>query len=106
MKFRQLIDKYPASTKIAQSAYYIADIYKEYFDENLRALAWYERVWQWDKHITLPARSQAAFIYDFRLGRRGKAIALYQEVIKHEQFDRNRVRYAKQRIKELTEAKD
>ena len=104
MKFRQLVDKYPGSTKIAQSAYYIAEIYKEYFAENLRALAWYERVWQWDRHITLPARSQSAYIYDFRLGQREKAIALYQEVIKHEQFDWNRVRYARQRIKELTES--
>ncbi len=106
MKFRQLVEKHPASTKIAQSAYYIGEIYKEYFNENLRALAWYERAWQWDRHITLPARSQAAFIYDIRLGRRGKAIFLYQEVMKHEQFDWNRVRYARQRIKELTQAKD
>ncbi|MDY7009262.1 MAG: hypothetical protein SVV80_00715 [Planctomycetota bacterium] len=106
LKFRQLVDQYPTSTKIAQSAYYIAEIYKEYFDENLRALAWYERAWQWDKHIILPARSQAAFIYDFRMGQRGKAISLYQEVIKYEGFDWNRVRYARQRIKELMEAKD
>ncbi len=105
LKFRQLVKKYPTSTKIAQSAYYIAEIYKEYFGENLRALAWYERAWQWDKNITLPARSQAAYIYDFRLGQRGKAIALYQEVIKCEGFDWNRVRYARQRIKELTEEK-
>ncbi len=105
-KFRQLVEKYPSSTKIVQSAYYIGEIYKEYFKENLRALAWYERAWQWDKHIMLPARSQAAFIYDFRLGRKEKAIALYQEVIKHEQFDWNRVRYAKQRIKELAEAQE
>ena len=106
LKFRQLVDNHPSSTKIAPSAYYIAEIYKEYFNENLRALAWYERAWQWDKHITLPARSQAAFIYDIRLGQRGKAIALYQEVIKYEGFDQNRVRYANQRIQELMEMKD
>ena len=106
LKFRQLIDNHPSSTKIAPSAYYIAEIYKEYFRENLRALAWYERAWQWDKHITLPARSQAAFIYDIRLGQRGQAIALYQEVIKYEGFDGNRVRYANQRIQELMEMKD
>lgn len=105
MKFRQLVEKYPASTKIAQSAYYIAEIYKEYFNENLRALAWYERVWQWDRLIALPARSQSAYIYDFRLGQHEKAIALYQEVIKYEKFNWNRVRYARQRIKELTQPK-
>lgn len=103
LMFRQLVDKYPTSTKIAAGAYYIAEIYKEYFRENVRALAWYRRAWQWDRHITLPARSQAAFIYDFRLGQREKAIRLYGEVIKHEQFDWNRVRYARQRIEELTQ---
>ena len=44
--FRKLIREYPTSTKIALSAYYIADIYKEYFDEDVLAIRWYERAWQ------------------------------------------------------------
>ena len=103
--FLELVRKYPRSTKIAQSAYYIGEIYKEYFNENIRAVAWYQRAWQWDPNIQLPARSQAAFVYDFRLGQHGKALALYKEVIKYEQYDWNRVRYAKQRIRELTKSK-
>lgn len=103
--FLELVRKYPRSTKIAQSAYYIGEIYKEYFNENIRAVAWYQRAWQWDPNIQLPARSQAAFVYDFRLGQHGKALALYKEVIKHEQYHWNRVRYARQRIRELTKSK-
>ncbi len=100
--FRQLVYKYPTSTKIARSAYYIGEIYKEYFKgEDARAVQWYERAWQWDANIRLPARSQAAFVYDFRMHHRGKALELYREVIKHEQFAPDRVRYAYQRIGEL-----
>ncbi len=99
--FRDLVYQHPNSTKIAESAYYIAEIYKEYFDENVRAVHWYERAWQWDRNIQLPARSQAAYVYDIRLSNYGKALELYHEVIKYEQFSPNRVRYAYQRIEEL-----
>jgi len=103
--FHQLVDQYPTSTKIAHAAYHIAEIYKEYFNEDARAVIWYERAWQWDPHIQLPARSHAAYVYDFRLGQHGKALALYHEVIKYEQFDASNIRYAHQRIRELTEQK-
>lgn len=100
--FLQLVEKYPACTKIAHAAYYIGEIYKEYFNENIRAVHWYERAWQWDANINLPARFQAAVVYDLRLAHYGKAVALYREVIKHEQFNRSNVSFATQRIKELT----
>ena len=99
--FRKLINQYPTSTKIAESAYYIGEIYKEYFDEDIRAVHWYERAWQWKPNIQLPARSQAAFVYDIRMGHYGKALHLYHEVLKHETFSPNRIRYAYQRIEEL-----
>ena len=100
--FLDLIQKYPTSIRIAEAAYYIGDIYKEYFNENVRAVSWYERAWQWDPNIQHPARSQAAYLYDFRLGQPGKALPLYHESIKHEQYDQGRIRYAYQRIDELT----
>lgn len=100
--FRQLVDEHPSSTKIALAAYYIADIYKEYFNENLRAVQWYQRAWQWDPNILKPARFQAAVAYDLRLAHYGKAVELYREVIKHEQFNSSNVSFATQRIKELT----
>jgi len=101
LMFRELIHKYPTSTKVADSAYYTGEIYKEYFNENIRAVNWYRRAWQWNPNIQLPARSQAAFVYDIRLAHYAKALQLYHEVIKHEQYAPDRVRYAYQRIEEL-----
>lgn len=97
-----LIQRYPRSTKVAQAAFYIAEIYKEYFNENVRACQWYERAWQWDPSITLPARFQAAVINDYRLYNRAKAIELYRQVIQHEQFDSSNVSFSHRRIRELT----
>jgi len=101
MLFRRLVSEYPNSTKIAAAAFYIAEIYKEYFNEDLLAVHWYERVWQWDPHIRLPARFQAAVVYDLRLGQHAKAVQLYQEVIKHERFNLSNVRFATNRIRQL-----
>ena len=100
--FRQLVDEYPTSTKIGQAAYYIADIYKEYFNENIRAVHWYERAWQWDANLMLPARFQAAVVHDLRLAQYRKALELYREVIEHEQFNRSNVDYATWRIERLS----
>jgi TolA-binding protein len=100
--FRQLIAKYPRSTKIALSAYYIGDILKEYFNEDVRAVKWYERAWQWDANLPEPARFQAATVYDLRLKNPERAVELYNAAIQHEQFNKTNVTYARQRIKALT----
>ena len=100
--FRQLVREHPTSDKIAQAAYYVGEIYKEYFDEDVRAVHWYERAWQWQPDLLLPARFQAATVYDLRLAQYGTAVRLYQEVIKHEQFNGSNVRFARRRIEELT----
>lgn len=100
--FLELIEKYPTSNKIALAAYYIGDIYKEYFNENVRAVLWYERAWQWDPKITEPARFQAGTIYDLRLHNPEKAVECYSGAIAYEQFNQSNVRYATQRIVELT----
>jgi hypothetical protein len=97
-----LIHRYPRSTKVAQAAFYIGQIYKEYFNEDVRACQWYERAWQWDPAITLPARFQAAVVTDYRLYNRAKAIELYRQVIQHEQFDSGNVTFSHRRIRELT----
>ena len=101
LMFRELIFKYPTSTRVADSAFYTGEIYKEYFNENVRAVSWYQRAWQWDPNIQLPARSQAAFVYDIRLANYAEALKLYHEVIKYEQYAPDRIRYAYQRIEEL-----
>jgi TolA-binding protein len=102
MLFRELIAKYPRSTRIALAAYYIADIYKEYFNEDVRAVKWYERAWQWDPNLTQPARFQAATVYDYRLKNVEKALECYEAAIQHEQFNQSNVRFAQGRISELT----
>ena len=103
--FRELVRRYPNSTRIAESAYYIGDIYKEYFDEDVRAVQWYQRAWEWDPKILKPARFQAAVVYDLRLAQPGKALPLYQAVLKYEQFNGSNVNFATNRIKHLTGAK-
>jgi tetratricopeptide (TPR) repeat protein len=101
--FRELVEKYPRSTKIALSAFYIGEIYKEYFNENTRAVKWYERAWQWDKHITEPARFQEAIVYDLRLHDPTHAVPLYRRVVKGEDPWRAlHVDTAQRRIEEIT----
>jgi hypothetical protein len=100
--FMELIEKYPTSNKIALSAYYIGDIYKEYFNEDVRAVLWYERAWQWDPNVPEPARFQAGTVYDLRLHNPEKAVQCYAGAIEHEQFNQSNVGCATRRISELT----
>ncbi len=97
----ELVRRYPTSTKISLAAFYIGEIYKEYFDDNLRAVAWYERSWQWDSSIPKPARFQAAVVYDLRMREYEKALQLYQAVLRDETFSRSNVDFARDRIPAL-----
>ncbi|HUS47179.1 MAG TPA: hypothetical protein VM098_03600, partial [Phycisphaerae bacterium] len=99
--FRELIQTHPRSTKIALSAYYIAEIYKEYRNEDVRAVKWYERAWQWDPHITEPARFQAATVYDYRLKEPAKAADLYRKSITEDPWRWHNREFARDRIKVL-----
>ena len=101
--FLELIHTYPRSTKIALSAYYIADIYKEYFNKDVMAVKWYERAWQWDPNITEPARFQAATIYDYRLQNKSKAVECYRESLKKDPSRVGNYDWAQRRIRELTQ---
>ena len=103
--FRQLVEKYPNSTKIAQSAFYIGEIYREYFRQHIRAVHWYRRAWEWDPNTMLPARFRAAVTYDYHLAEYAKALKLYREVVKKETFDWTNVAFANRRIKQLSERK-
>jgi TolA-binding protein len=97
-----LVNKYPQSTKAALAAFYIGEIYKEYFNENIRAVAWYKRAVQWDPNLTMPARFQAAVVADYRLYNKAEAIELYRQVIQHEQYNSSNVQWAHNRIRDLT----
>ncbi|MBS3820235.1 MAG: hypothetical protein GVY16_05695 [Planctomycetes bacterium] len=99
--FHNLIRRYPYSTKIPMSAFYIAEIYKEYFDEHYLSTIWYERAWTWDPHVAAPARFQAAVQYDIHLDDYQRAIELYRDSLKYEPYYPSHIRYARQRIEEL-----
>lgn len=106
-KFKEMVERYPTSDKIAQAAFYIGEIHKEYFEEkdNDIALRWYKRAIDWDPNIQLPARFQMAAVWDYRLHNRDKAVFWYQEAIEKEQFNKSNVLWAKGRIRELTPAR-
>ena len=106
MKFLELVRKYPASNKMALSAFYIAEIYKEYFNENVRAVHWYERAWQWDPGIDQPARFQAAVVWDLRLQNVDKAVECYRLSLEHDPYRVLNADTARRRIKELTGQKE
>ena len=99
----ELMRKYPRSTRAPMAAYFIAEIYKEYFQENLRAVNWYRRAWQWNPNISKPARFQAAVIHDLRLHNTAEALECYHMVLEHERFDSSNANFARDRIKVLTE---
>lgn len=102
MKFMQLIQLYPQSTKIAMSAYYIAEINKEYFKENTLAVYWYERAWTWDPHLPEPARFQAATVYDVHLHNYAKAVECYRLSMKYDPTRLYNYEFSRNRIAELT----
>ncbi|HNX26055.1 MAG TPA: hypothetical protein PKK48_01470 [Phycisphaerae bacterium] len=99
--FTRLITDYPQSTRIAMSAYYIAEIYKEYFREHYLAVQWYQRAMAWDPHLAAPVRFQCAVQYDFNLGEPGKALTLYKAAMQLEPYYPSHMDFCKDRIKEL-----
>ena len=101
--FRDLIKRFPTSDKIDDAAFMCGEIHKEYLpDQDLLAVKWYERAFQWDPDTPHPARFQAAVVYDIRLHDRDRALELYTHVINQETDIRSNVWYASQRIRELT----
>ncbi|MFW5841490.1 MAG: hypothetical protein ACOCZE_12985, partial [Planctomycetota bacterium] len=105
-KLLRLVEKYPDSTKIALAAYHIAEIYKDEFDENIRAVNWYQRAWQWDPEIDQPARFQAALVYDLRLHNVPKAIETYRLARKYDPYRLGNDDFARARVAELTAPKE
>ncbi|MCG3138435.1 MAG: hypothetical protein HJJLKODD_02299 [Phycisphaerae bacterium] len=102
--FKQLIREYPSSDKIDDAAFYCGELHKEYFEgEESIAVRWYELAWTWDPATPHPVRFQAAVIYDFRLHQRDKALELYRNTIAAETENKSNLRFAVERIRQLTE---
>jgi len=78
-KFKQLITQYPESSKVAESAYRIAEIYEgASFNDFLLAAKYYEATFRWDPKTTRPARWRAARLYDEKLLNYKEARRLYE----------------------------
>jgi tetratricopeptide (TPR) repeat protein len=100
--FREILEKYPNSDKIADVAYQLGDLYESRaFRQYDRAARYYERSFQWVKGSRTDARLRAAVLYDRHLNERGRAIELYREEIAHD-TDADRIRQAEKRLGELT----
>jgi tetratricopeptide (TPR) repeat protein len=98
----QIIKQYPTSDKIDDAAFYAGEISKEYFNDDVQAVKYYEMAIKWDPKTPHPARFQAAVIYDFRMHNRSKAMSLYQEVLQKEpDIDVTNYRFAARRLSEL-----
>lgn len=101
--FKDLVRTYKTSDKIALAAYYIGEIYKEYFNENVRAVMWYQRAWEWSENsLTEPAYFQCATVYDQRLADWNNAVMCYRGCLKYDPPRPLNFEYARQRIKDLT----
>jgi tetratricopeptide (TPR) repeat protein len=103
-KFDQLITNYPESNMIDDAAFQIAQINHLYLKDYTTALLYYQRVWQWTGgQTTLPARFEAAKVYDEGLHNWPKALQMYDQAIKLETGYPANVEYAKNRIKFINE---
>ncbi|MSR53237.1 MAG: hypothetical protein EXS09_08090 [Gemmataceae bacterium] len=98
-----ILEKYPESDKIADTAYRLGDIYEHYKPRPQfeRAAAYYERSFQWNKASATDARLRAAKIYDRDLKMFDKAKELYKAVMNHD-TNTTRVQEAETRLKELS----
>lgn len=106
-KFKTIIKQYPQSDKVDDSYFYAAEILKEYFNENLQAVEYYERSYMSDPRTPHPARFQRAVILDFRMHQRDEALQMYREVLKWEAdrgtfWSKSNADFSASRIKQLT----
>jgi tetratricopeptide (TPR) repeat protein len=98
----QLIKCYPTSDKIDDAAFWAGEISKEYFNDDVQAVKYYEMAIKWDPRTPHPARFQAAVVYDFRMHDRARAMELYQDVLRYEaDIDVTNTRFSATRLNEL-----
>ena len=105
-KYNEVIAKYPSSNVIDDAAYKAAGIYEYFGDYNI-ALVYFQRTYQWNPQTEYPARFREAYVLDYYLHDRAKALAGYQsamESLRASNEHYNWQEIAKTRIAELTKA--
>ncbi|MFA5864147.1 MAG: hypothetical protein WC975_05610 [Phycisphaerae bacterium] len=106
-KFTMLIKAYPTSDKIDDAAFYAGEISKEYFNDDVQALRYYEMALKWNPKTPHPVRFEAAVIYDFRRHDRARAMDLYQQVLKDEaDIDQTNTSFSATRLNQLLREKE
>lgn len=102
-KFNKLIDMYPTSDKIDDSAFMAAEMYEKFGDWSLAA-TYYQRTFIWNPETEHPARFRAAEIFDTKLKKRDIALSLYTASVEKEgeRFPFNK-RTAEKRIQKLND---
>lgn len=100
-KFNQVIQRYPSSDKIDDSAYRAGRIY-EYLDNDELAAVYYQRTFQWNEVTPYPARYRAARVMDQKLRMRKEALVLYHQAVEKESRYAENTEHAKLRIKALS----
>ena len=102
---QQILDNYPQSDKIGDTAYQLGDLYEsKAYKQYRRAAQYFERCFQWNPNTQLDARLRAARLYDRQLAERGRAMELYREITTHE-TDPRRLQEAQKRLTDLAGAK-
>ena len=99
--FQQLINLYPQSDKLSETAFHLGEIYESRaFKQFRRAAIYYERSFQWNPQTTNESRLRAARLYDKTLSDSSKAIQLYREEVNHT-ADPRRLQEARRRLMDL-----
>ncbi len=99
--FRELIRKYPSSTRIEHAAYQIAELCRNNLKDYERAIRWYECVVAWSPDTQLRANLRIAQIYDKRLVNRLTALDYYRQALEIEPRGSSSRKDIEQRIKRL-----
>jgi tetratricopeptide (TPR) repeat protein len=99
--FQQLLQNYPQSSLIDDTAYELGDIYEsKAYKQYKRAALYFERCFQWNPGTEKDARLRAARLYDKQLNESQKASQIYSEVLTTE-HDPKRTEEAKKRLTEM-----
>lgn len=99
--FNDVIQQYPSSDKIDDSAYRAGQIYEHLKNYQLAAI-YYQRTFQWNEATPFPARFRAAKVMDQKLRMRKEALVLYRLAVEKESRYADNTEYAQMRINALS----